>query len=162
MKEPIKPEDIREGDLIRREPTPTGGSSLRAVEYVAVRDGYTHGLRDSSDTDIFFLLDRPTPAVDLPTSPSLGTLVWREESAVRDAMETALWGLTRRGDRVESESSSVPVRLVTQFIPILTHEADEVAVPKAALDELRAAEIHAWVAIATFIAAVDAANGDPR
>lgn len=66
MKTPIEPSEIRKGDLIRWE----SGHSDEAHEYRAECAG--HNWIGQSET--FYLLDRPTPPVVLPTEPTLGWL----------------------------------------------------------------------------------------
>ena len=61
-KTPIERNDIRKGDLIRKEyGTVEGG--LTAVEYVAAHEA------DGGGEDSHFLLNRPKPVVVLPTEP---------------------------------------------------------------------------------------------
>lgn len=157
MREPIKPEDIREGDLVRREPLDT--RSLRAVEYVALKDGYTHGLSDS-ERDVFYLLDRPTPAVDLPTDEALGWATVRAPHWTSDTVLLRHW---------EVEGSHLRCAVAPMYlVDYITSFTPAVAVPKAALDELRRDhsadlfEIDLDTAVVKFLAAIDAANGDPR
>jgi hypothetical protein len=151
-KTPIDPADIRRGDLIRAE-----FGDREAREYVAGSD--RHKLVSVST---YYLLDRPEPQVDLPSTTTLGTLTWRDVGAICDRHETALWGPSSDGKRVVSESSSVPVRLVTGFAPILTHADDETPVPAAALLALRKAwPWNAPTPVATFLAAVDADGSQP-
>lgn len=68
MKEPIEIADIRKGDLIRFEPKPPVDFIASAIEYVASYD--KAAWRDSEDVPSqHYLLDRPTPPVELPTEP---------------------------------------------------------------------------------------------
>jgi hypothetical protein len=60
---PIKHEDIKKGDLIRKEYT--GDLATRATEYLAVRDAHGYTSADGA----YFLLERPKPPVVLPTEP---------------------------------------------------------------------------------------------
>ncbi|RYE40907.1 MAG: hypothetical protein EOP24_39065 [Hyphomicrobiales bacterium] len=105
-----------------------------------------------------------TPAVDLPTEPTLGWV------SVTDRDLLAVWSLTGQAIfAVDSDGGGSAGRdEITSFTPA-------VAVPKAALDELRkwrealrksngidALPTPAVRRIDTFLAAVDAANGDPR
>lgn len=152
---PIEPSKIRKGDLIRREPVKR--NSLKAVEYEAEYAGHMHGLVDSH-TDRFFLLDRPAPAVELPTEPTLGWLngnphllaIWQDcsETAVRPpAVRPVNVPTVFDGDHVKS------------FTPAT-------AVPTEALNMLRAGCFmtvsEAAEVIAHFLAAVDRANGTVR
>jgi hypothetical protein len=68
MKTPIEPSEIRKGDLIRAE---FGNRDAR--EYVAGRDAHHLGV-----TYRHYLLDRPKPAVELPTEPTLGWVHFSE------------------------------------------------------------------------------------
>lgn len=72
MKRPIEPADIRKGDLIRVEALrpssqPWGDS---AHEFRAAADRDDHGWVQTRFN--WYLLDRPEPAVELPTEPTLG------------------------------------------------------------------------------------------
>lgn len=58
-KTPIKPEDIREGDLIREERNKGIGVTYLAVEYRAVTKGAA-----SEEGINFYLLERPEPPFD--------------------------------------------------------------------------------------------------
>lgn len=155
MKKPIKPEDIKRGDLIRYE---SHDGDDYAVEFRAYKDG--HSQRDRDESGQHYLLDRPTPPVELPTEAlSWGTLV-----ADRVQYEGVF---QRQGDVIlhigsgHHREPQIPVRDVTAWEP-------HVAVPKAALDELRE-YMNAWTGasrrdspakgrIDRFLAAVDAAN----
>ena len=79
---PIEPSEIRKGDLIRVE-WPDDNSR----EYRASRDGDNNIF---GGTSRFFLLDRPAPAVELPTEPTLGWVhVEAEGRATSDTL--AVW-----------------------------------------------------------------------
>ena len=65
MKTPIKPEDIRKGDLIRFEYTPPIGI-LVAEEYIAPKNEYGSGYSAS-----YYLLERPEP----PFEPYWGMVI---------------------------------------------------------------------------------------
>lgn len=120
MKRPIEPADIRKGDLIRWEQEPSLVSEY-AIEYRATEDGYFQSV-----TGQHYLLDRPTPPVELPTEPTLGWLEnvygarilkhWFRGEGVAEAFDGDRWNFTKE---------------VIAFTPA-------VAVPKAALDELQA------------------------
>ncbi|MFC4223539.1 hypothetical protein [Lysinibacter cavernae] len=62
-KTPIKPEDIRQGDLIRIEYRP--GNTFSALEYTAKEEAHAG---DALTDDALFLLYRP---ISLPTAPGL-------------------------------------------------------------------------------------------
>lgn len=145
MKTPIDAKDIRKGDLIRWEED----ESDEAREYRAI----VNSPRLSPIPGRTFLLDRPVPAVVLPTVPTLG---WA----------TTAWGtrliLTSgegRGGCDVTDQGYVDSSNVTAFTPAT-------AVPTAALDELRDRHSgrgttgHACCSICAFLTAVDAANGD--
>lgn len=121
MKRPIEPADIRKGDLIRWEQEPSLVSEY-AIEYRATEDGYFQSV-----TGQHYLLDRPTPPVELPTEPTLGWLndapyllaVWYP----REVLGTA--GVA------QIEQTPFSADHIRAFTPAA-------AVPKAALDELQA------------------------
>lgn len=157
MREPIKPEDIRVGDLVRLECSEPVMGGVTAYEYVAVSDGQAGGAILDGEV---FLLDRPTPAVDLPVMPTLGWLRTKGHES-----RLAHWFTLGHGPR----------RLMKADRPLADRLADDtlgwaeaVAVPREALDDLRhGADCSGPTSCAvghmrTFLAAVDAANGDPR
>lgn len=156
---PITFADIRVGDTAERE---SGGVVSRITVAsrggLAVRSGEGGVLFSlSSDGSTWFLLDRPTPPVALPTEPTLGWLstdsmhrrlgIYETPPEIPDAItDNAAAGYWEASD-------------VTTFIPAT-------AVPASALDTLR--HMHAggdeygaskcgWVA--DFLAAVDNAGG---
>lgn len=162
MKTPIKPEDIRKGDLIRWE---RGGDSppqaFVAAEYHAQFDGEARRNYDGQH----YLLNRPSPK--LPDTPTLGWAEWTPDWG----RYLAVW--EKRGkDLVPSADRPVTSgRINNEFLNF----TEAVAVPKAALDELRddrkraARYTHDTVsrdafmdAINDFLAAVDKANGSDR
>ena len=119
MKRPIEPADIRAGDLIRCE----WKESDAAEEWRSPVDAGSTW--DPANVD-HFLLDRPSPPVELPTEPTLGWLEnvygarilkhWFRGEGVAEAFDGDRWNFTKE---------------VIAFTPA-------VAVPKAALDELQA------------------------
>lgn len=149
MKRPIEPADIRAGDLIRCEWPNDSASEWRSK---------TSGPAGwNAERVSYFLLDRPTPPVELPTEPTLGWLEnvygarilkhWFRGEGVAEAFDGDRWNFTKE---------------VIGFTPA-------VAVPEAALDELRGvlAECSGKVedewphmprAVERFLAAVDEAN----
>lgn len=135
MKTPIEPSEIRKGDLIRVEYRAVADRPDSAHEFRAQIDRDTDGWVEARFN--WFLLERPEPVIEIPTAVTLGTLSWRDDVAICDRHETALWGPSNDGKRIVSESSSVPVRMVTGFVRILTHADDETPVPTEALDRLR-------------------------
>lgn len=154
----IKPEDIRVGDLIRWEASDSEQAFEWRVPAMTTEDWparYRGGR--------CFLLNRPKPPLELPTDQALGWVDWRTGSGVNKT-ELTLWdpasGYAVRADRVQ-----VAAKKIHDFTPA-------VAVPKAALDELRewrealretnginAMPTPAVRRIDTFLAAVGAANG---
>jgi hypothetical protein len=147
MKRPIEPADIRKGDLIRWEQEPSLISEY-AIEYRATEDGYFQSV-----TGQHYLLDRPSPPVELPTEPTLGWLEnvygarilkhWFRGEGVAEAFDGDRWNFTKE---------------VIAFTPA-------VGVPKVALDELRGALLvylptaeDVISEVADFLAAVDEAN----
>ena len=146
MKTKIAPSDIRLNDTVRVEFPP--GSTNTAVEFIADSVGFNHAAFLSGST--YYLLDRPKPAVELPTEPTLGWLetkyaarilqVWFAQGRYAAASNNNRWNL-------ETE--------VTAFTPAT-------AIPTEALDTLRANAVLCSIPnVAKFLAAVDAANG-PR
>lgn len=138
---PIEPSDIRAGDLIREEYAepwvPERGDLPRtATEYRATDDLKTLSRARAS---AYYLLDRPTPAVELPTEPTLGILHWGEGEEVscsegRWSVENGVvWEHFANGIRGYSR----PVEDVTAFERTYALPDDTTAVPTEALDELR-------------------------
>jgi hypothetical protein len=115
VKTPIELADIRRDDLIRVEQ-----ENGTAHEYRALKDAHR------AYWGHHYLLDRPTPPVQLPTEPTLGWLEnvygarilrrWFRGEGVAEAFDGDRWNFTKE---------------VIAFTPA-------VAVPKAALDELQA------------------------
>ena len=128
MKRPIEASEIRKGDMVRAERLPAEDGLPLAIEYHATYAGDSRF--NIEDDPRYFLLDRPTPPVELPTEPTLGWLnnsphllaIWKDcsEGAVRPPCVRPV---------------SVPTPFddghITAFTPA-------VAVPKAALEELQA------------------------
>lgn len=123
MKEPIALADIKAGDLIRVEQ-----ELDKAHEFRAARDQERNGWGD------YYLLDRPKPAVELPTEPTLGWLTYRDTDypSANPTIELGEW--KARADRATVLDvhglTSVPLAWAIAFTPAA-------AVPTAALDELR-------------------------
>ena len=142
--------DVRKGDTIRREYT-AHRNHLKAVEFVA--DGDCH-----DNDDVLYLLDRPTPAVELPTVPALG---WVEHEEIK----------ARFGSWVASGATLYAVRQMDFDAASVTAFTPATAVPTDALDELRVALDEAERmggyasgmilrgATRTLLVAIDAANG---
>jgi hypothetical protein len=141
MKRPIEPADIRAGDLIRCEWPDDSASEWRSK---------TSGPAGwNADRVSYFLLDRPTPPVDLPTE----SLTWGTLVADRVQYE----GLFQRESSVilhvgtgRRDEPRIPIESVTTWAP-------HVAVPRAALDKLRKAE-NVVRGVNDFLAAVDEAT----
>lgn len=157
---PIDPADIRTGDLIRwerGEGSPT--QTFEAAEFRATFDG--DGKRNWDGQH--YLLDRPAPAVDLPTEPTLGWITgygyrnldfWRYRDGADKAGEGA-WA----GNDPALKPYGYGIKGITDWVPAT-------AVPTSALDELRTiASSDAFCvdgfsrSVRAFLAAVDAANG---
>jgi hypothetical protein len=165
MKEPIKPEDIRKGDLIRWESTSSDDArEWRVTELDSVQ---------MTPRGHWFLLDRPTPAVNLPTEPTLGWASGRTEYGVEVSNLFGSWAqptdlLNRTGHTYADDYGLVHLkaREVTAF-------TRATAVPTEALDRLRevrgyydggcetaASSFRLRLGIRDFLAAIDAVNGD--
>ena len=149
----IQPADIRKGDLIRAERTEDvrEGRVLRYedndIRFQYGRDWYVPG-------STLYLLDRPAPAVELPSTPTLG---WATH-----ANDGQLFGLFS-----QNPSTRQIVDCVTcdwgrfSWEPTyVTAFTEAVAVPKSALDALRAAAGNMFPDGPTrnFLAAVDNAS----
>jgi len=161
MKRAIEITDIRKGDTILREwmgttLTMTVHQLQKHLAYSA--EGYCMGLDDSDDVQ-FYLLDRPEPAVELPNVPTLG---WVEHEEIK----------AQFGSWVASGATLYAVRQMDFDAASVTAFAPATAVPNDALDALRFALDEAERmggyasgmilrgATQTFLAAVDAANGN--
>lgn len=128
----IDPAEIRRGDTIRCEYASTARTGFDAVEYVATKDG----TGKSTVVATYYLIDRPTPPIELPTKPTLG---WaRVENGVR---AVGIWSTyTHRYNLSDQETvylinpeREFAVSDVVEFIP-------GTLVPTSALDALRKAE----------------------
>jgi hypothetical protein len=156
MKEPIDSDLLRVGDLVRWESAVSDDArEWRVTEPDSVQ---------MTPRGLWFLLDRPTPAVDLPTEPTLGWASGRTEYGVEVSNLFGSWAqptdlLNRTGHTYADDHGLVHLkaREVTAFTPAT-------AVPTEALDRLRAEHSHdqpgACPDVIDFLAAVDAANGD--
>lgn len=135
MSTPIKPEDVRAGDTIRVEFDDSSDLALSAIEYVSKHDGPRYESGHHS------LLDRPTPAVELPTEPTLGRLTrsdGEEGVGLFSAYENA-HGEHRPAVK-EFDSFGRYARVHTNvraFTPLRTLADDEIAVPKWELGNLQ-------------------------
>lgn len=144
----INPADIREGDLIRKEYDREIANGETALEYRATSDGHGKGGHGTH-----FLINRPTPPVELPETPTLGRLSWDCDG--QRGSEVAEWMAHKDG--VFGGSSRVPAKGVTEFIP-------GTFVPAESLDALRdalqaqASKTPYRLAIETFLADVNKAN----
>ena len=149
MKRPIDVDDTRVGDLLRWESGETAHEFRRGVHGRLTSDGQ------------HYLLDRPTPAVVLPTQPTLGWITFP-----RDHWLGIVDGRPGRcadpgcfaATRANGYSSEAYVReCVTAFTPAT-------AVPTDALDALRRFLVHSATGksldqIRDFLTCVRAANG---
>ena len=153
MKRPIEPADIRAGDLIRCE----WKESDAAEEWRSPVDAGSTW--DPAKVD-HFLLDRPTPPVELPTEPTLGWIYANDERTL------ALVGVRKPGDpdydspiyiRLEPTGGWDRVKEISAF-------TSATAVPTDALDQLRGlADCSGPLSclrrhVEVFLAAVDEAN----
>lgn len=140
MKTPIELADIRRDDLIRVEQ-----ENGTAHEYRALKDAHR------AYWGHHYLLDRPTPPVQLPTEPTLGWVNGDWQSGPR----LAVWMVDgpkwiKPVDNKTDEHGATYAPSVAAFTPA-------VAVPKAALDKLRKAE-NVVRGVNDFLTAVDEAN----
>lgn len=153
VKRPIEPSEIRKGDLIRGENTI---DTEMACEFRAAWDGHVGGW---SIPATYYLLNRPTPPVELPTEPTLGWLTWYvgEESSGLGIYRTALSTYHRMGNGEITDEAAAGcwgASDVTAFVPAT-------AVPTAALDNFRQQRDTRNLTngdIDTFLAVVDEAN----
>lgn len=155
-KTPIDPSEIRAGDLIRWEPGAGVMSNYRAVEYKAGCDG-----QQQQSNGSYYLLDRPTPPVSLPTEPTLGWLTWfaGEESSGLGAHRTLL-GIYHRMGNGDITDEAAAGAWGPQDVIAFTRAT---AVPIEALDRLRS-DVADWPpmspnsVLGRFLAAVDEAT----
>jgi len=154
---PITPDEIRKGDLIRAEKTDERPGSVRAAEYLADKDG-----QDWWSGANHFLLDHPTPPVELPTEPTHGWATVRdEESPTGRCSVLSAW-------RVKGEVLDGGVVGTWMREDVIAFVA-ATSVPTDALDALRRETVTNSIGGATldsesvgkFLAAVDSANGTP-
>lgn len=159
MKTPIKPSEIRKGDLIRIEWTRSQCGSSRALEYVALSDKM--GMRRKLDSlewheASHYLLDRPTPVVDLPSEPTLGWLTY--DSGDQGGSTLGHWYRFNSHIAHDNCAGSYSHEYITAFTPAT-------AVPTEALNELRktatthnGADCHLHTGLSRFLAAIDKAG----
>lgn len=147
----IQPWEIRVGDLIRCEAHAgtTIGDSLTASEWRA--DG-TEEAKAMGGTSTYYLLDRPKPAVVLPTTQTLG---WIE--TIYDTRILQFWSDVNRCAETSNGARWNLEKEVTAFTPAT-------AIPTEALDLLRyrlktgAVAQSGTRAVKDFLAAVDNAS----
>lgn len=149
---PIQPSEIRKGDLIRRELAPGHPAGYKSIEFVA-----SSGLRlDDDEPDRFYLLDRPTPPVELPRGSHFGTLTWVNADGNSGGTLTAEW-LIDANYAEALNFGRIDLARVRSFDRMT-------AVPTEAVDALRWSMGRgpdvAHEAAVDFLAAVDEANGD--
>ena len=155
MKRPIEPADIRAGDLIRCEWPDDSASEWRSK---------TSGPAGwNADRVSYFLLDRPSPPVELPTEPTLGWLTTDAEPMLDEwcAMTQLDPGYDDYGDWATGNKTGHRREAVTAF-------KRATAVPTTSVVELRnifdSADRHPVSAesfrrvVRNFLAAVDEAN----
>lgn len=152
MKTPIDPKNIRAGDLIRWESATRHGT---ANEYRA-----TGGEGDFMEQGRLYLLDRPKPVVDIPSTPTLG---WIDATAGGTSL--AVVGIGNIGYDLDKGPHYARVRRGGgwDLSSEITAFTEAVAVPKAALYVLRAAVLEHGADGPTrnFLTAIDNA-GDPK
>lgn len=157
----IKPADIREGDLIRWEHS----DSDAACEWRQTRHG-----RAEHRPGTYFLINRPTPPVELPTEPAFG---WVEHADNRRRLGRFFESAPTHpadGEHVVSEIGSASRKVINRLFRV-TAFTPATAVPTESLDALRDAHNAAnrttgWQkdsdirhdAMLTFLADVDRAN----
>ncbi|WP_332645080.1 hypothetical protein [Aeromicrobium sp.] len=154
MKEPIEPSEIRKGDLIRWE----SKHSEHAHEWRAQTDRAWW-----ADEGQHYLLNRPRPAVEFPSEPTLGWL--RLIGAVGDGPPST-WRFEHSGMDDSRRARNEWGYVVADVDDKIASFTPATAVPTAALDELRDAcnrdcdEYGCECAIAAhhFLAAVDEAQ----
>lgn len=124
MKRAIEVREIRKGDLIRWEGE--HGNTI-AHEYRATAAGHKWSPADGT----YFLLDRPTPPVELPKTPQLGWLGVTDDGTFerKPASVLGIWQ-DRRYSINGGVSGTWSHEFVTAFEPAT-------AVPTEALDDLR-------------------------
>lgn len=158
VKRPIEPSEIRKGDLIRFERLSEGVE--RAVEFVYENDNY----RSSLASGTYYLLDRPAPAVELPTEPTWGWLTYRDTDfpSANPTVEYGEW--KARHDRATAldvhGSTSVPLQWVTAFTPATAVPTEALARLERAMDNWRMDASYGSMAtdVSHFLAAVDEAS----
>ena len=168
MSTPIEFKDLRVGMTVECVWSP--GHRVTGV-IAEVDDGVVYsGPLDAhligSETDTFTLLDRPKPAVELPTVPSLG---WASFSVVMPGLpETELGVWERRTfDNGNDTFRSVVAHNVSQAESV-TAFTPATAVPTEALDKLwtlrrtPARSPYLGEYVDAFLAAVAAANGSSK
>ena len=142
-------DDVREGDQIRV--VIEVGESI-SFQYEAEHDGDDGGVAGSA---VSRYLVRRSPAVDLPTEPTLGWLTSKYGGSVLGTWE--------RQRLTGGPGVSVTRSGMRALLPEITGFTRAVAVPAVALDDLRSGVINDFDAavrlIADFLAAVDKANG---
>lgn len=156
MKTPIEPIDIRVDDLIRYEFGSMPGS---ASEWRAEVEGISPYQARAGQ---HYLLDRPKPAVELPTIPSLGWVT--TDLGFRDGATLAFVGQWKKGSDAMTADYGHGYRRISGLYggrENVTAFTPATAVPTEALDELRAEWPYPDGAVHAFLTAVDAAN-EPR
>ena len=147
----IHPAEIRKGDLIRWERHRADKSAVSAVEYRAVCSGDRHiSVGQAANFGQHYLLERPAPAVSLPSVPTLGWL-----DSIGNTHALGIW----RSQPLTGGVGVVNIRGDSGALDFeITAFTEAVAVPKSALDELRFAQVFPLSEVATFLAAVDNAS----
>lgn len=147
----IDPSEIREGDKVRFEVADTD------IAYEWRQNGHP---RSEHRIGTYYLLDRPTPPVELPETPTLGWLT------VHGQTLPGLWARHQYKSILEGRSTETAIQWERDFpMADITAFAPATAVPTEALDELRQSLASVKESgerredIGNFLAAVDEANG---
>lgn len=170
MKEPIEPSEIRAGDTIERHwlGTVTKMPIARITQHdthAYSPEGYCMGLAQENGA-LFFLIDRPKPAVELPTEPTLG---WLDFTASNGGQAHALatWRVATVGMDGSTHAVNEWGHMVSDIDEKVTAFTPATAAPTDALEDLRAVvgranrrgqDVTART-VTAFLAAVDEANG---
>ena len=126
-------EDIERGDSIRVENKRRRKGLAFSVEYVASYDGF-NWYEDSGYGHTYYLLERPTPAVELPDVPTLGWLSVENAEPILGRWRSYEPNF-RRDDGTEYKCALQDERDIER--DRVTGFAEAVVVPLAVLDKLR-------------------------
>jgi hypothetical protein len=167
MKTPIEPDAIRPGDKVMA--CSNGMETTFTVDHIDTGRIYAQpGNADHAssaflwdrDND-WYLLDRPTPPVELPTEPKLGWITQVGMPGRRlGRFSSGTPEHEFEGPIVAAERGAAGMRDINRHFRV-TAFTPATAVPTEALDELRRrnAIYTGFDLVNTFLAAVDEANG---